>query len=110
MLKDQWVSEVSPQDLILNSRKNKARIFDSKPTKGGRIIRKYTSTVLVAGLDFALMFLEPTSSAQIPPYHFTVTGAQVLLIAKYFSKQKQERRRQKHERALKDFMNKKRSQ
>jgi len=110
MEKNGLIAPISEEDKTLPGQKMPRRVFETKPTKGGRVIRSYElSGVTVSGFGFACIFrlkagyMYPRRQGDgCPPklHVFDETGAQVLKIAAYFSKKKDERRRKKHEDAL----------
>ncbi len=112
MEKNGLITPIADGDKTLPGQKMPRRVFEAKPTKGGRVIRSYELRgVTVSGFGFACIFRfqegylypdNPTGFMGRPPklHVFDETGAQVLKIAAYFSKKKDEKRQRRREDAI----------
>ena len=103
MVEKGLVATITEADTKLDGSITTHKVFETKPTKGGRTIRSYDQWVTVAGFGFACIFRIQAGRAYAGhgKFHiFDETGAQVLKIAAYFRKKKDEQRQKRHDDAV----------
>lgn len=94
-------------DYTLESRRERVQVYETKLARNYRHApRAYQQAVPVAGLEFARMFHLSSSDRLYPrfPSHFSIEGGMILRMARYFADKKAESRRQRHAKAVAEYL------